>query len=235
MAAGLLAGLISWVCGEWTYNTFQSVFVQPPNWAKMNGYDQAAYRSSDEIRQKPSLGQKNAVLVFGVLGAALGGALGLAGGLARRSPLRGVTAGAVGAITGALFPAGASIGAVPVFYKFVDPEMGLMAPAITHMAIFGAIGAAAGMSLGLGLGGRVNVVKGLFGGLLGGILGALVYNVVASLAFSGMRVYDPIPKDAAERLPRLVMHLSTALLVSALAVVSLHMGNVAPPSAKTSK
>ena len=235
VAGGLLAGLISWGCGEYTYNTFRPVFVQPPNWGKMNGYERADYRSADEGRQKPSLGRKNAVLVFGVLGAALGGFLGLAGGLARRSPPGGAVAGAVGAVTGALAAAGASVGAIPVFYRFVDPEMGLIAPTITHIAIFGAIGAAGGMSLGLGLGGRANVLKGLFGGLLGGILGALVYDVIVSIVFAEMRVYDPIPKEAAERLPRLLMHLGVALFVSALAVVSLQMGKIVPPSAKTSK
>jgi len=235
LAGGLLAGLISWGCGESTYNLFRPVFVQPPNWAKMGGYERADYRIADEVRQKSSLGLKNAALVFGVLGATLGGALGLAGGLVRRSLSGGAVAAAVGAATGAIAAAVASAGAVPVFYRFVDPEMGLITPMVTHMVIFGAIGAAGGMSLGLGLGGRTNVLKGLFGGLLGGILGALVYDVVASILFAEMRVYDPIPKEAAERLPRLLMHLDAALFVSALAVVSLQMSQVAPPSAKASE
>jgi hypothetical protein len=234
MAAGLLAGLVSWGCGERTYNTFQSVFVKPPNWAKMNGYERDNYRSADESRQRPLLGQKNGALVFGGLGATLGGLLGLAGGLARRSPLSGMAAGAVGAVTGALAATGATVGAVPVFYRFVDPEMGLMAPVITHMAIFGTIGAAGGMSLGLGLGGRANVLKGLLGGLIGGVLSAFAYNVVASLLFSDMRVYDPFPREAAERLPRLMMDLSVALCVSALAVASLQMSKVVPPVTKES-
>jgi hypothetical protein len=221
LVGGLLAGFASWGWSERTYNTYRPVFVQPPGWSKMNGYERADYRSADEQRQRPGLGLRNSLLVFGGLGFALGGALGLAGGLARQALGRGLVAGVVGALAGTLAAVGAVACAVPVFYRFVDPEMGIMPPAMTHLVIFGAIGAAAGMALGIGQGGRPVLARALVGGLAGGLFGALAYDVAAAMSFPDMRVFDPIPREAAERLPRLVMNLSAALLVSVLAVASI--------------
>jgi hypothetical protein len=228
MAGGLLAGLIAWTWDERTYETFRPVFVAPANWAKMNGYEKADYRSADEIRQKPLIAQKNGLLVFGALGLLFGGLLGLAGGLARGAAREGAAAAVLGAAAGVAAAAIATWVSVPVFYRFVDPQMGVTAPILTHMAIFGAIGAAGGLGLGLGVGGRGKAVNGLLGGLLGGIIGAVVYDMVASILFADMRVYDPHPNEAGSRVPRLVMHLSAALFASAFAAISIYQAKPRP-------
>jgi hypothetical protein len=238
MAAGLLAGLLAWAWDERMYETFRPVFVEPANWAKLNGYEKADYKSGDEIRQKPLVGQKNGVLVFGALGLLLGGLLGLAGGLARGSAREGVAAAILGAAAGVVAAAVATWVSIPIFYRFVDPEMGITAPMVTHMAIFGAIGAAGGLGLGLGAGGRGKAVHGLLGGLLGGIVGAFVYDLAASIVFADMRVYDPHPNEAGSHAPRLVMHASAALFAAALAAVAVYQAKSRPsqagPPAKTS-
>lgn len=223
LAAGLLAGLASWAWGERTYNTYKPVFVQPPNWGAMNGYERADYRSADEIRQKPSLGLKNSMLVFGGLGVLLGALLGLTGGVARGSIPRGLTAAVIGAVAGLLASLCAAAAAVPIFYRFVAPDMGLIPPAATHLALFAASGAAAGLAFGIGVGpgGRSLLVRALAGGLMGGLLAALTYEIVSAIVFPDMRVYDPIPKEAAERVPRLVMHLSAGVFIAALTVASI--------------
>jgi len=234
LAGGLLAGLLAWAWDERTHETYQPVFVEPANWAKMNGYQKADYKSADEIRQKPLVGQKNGLLVFGGLGLLLGGLLGMAGGLARGAAREGVAAAVLGAVAGFVAAAVATWGSVPIFYRFVDPEMGITAPIVTHMAIFGAIGAAGGLGLGLGAGGREKAVNGLLGGLFGGIIGAVVYDLVASILFADMRVYDPHPNEAASRMPRLVMHVSAALFASALAAAFIYQAKSRPSRTRTS-
>jgi hypothetical protein len=228
LAGGLLAGLVAWGAGEANYGRFQSTFVKPPGWDKMNGYEKDAYRSTDEIRQRPSVESKNVALAFGGLGAALGVALGLAGGLARGSVPGALNGGAAGAVAGVIATAGASAAAVPVFYRWVDPDMGLAVPALTHLALFAAVGVGGGLGLGLGLGGRGDVPRGLLGGLLGGVAGAVAYELAVALAFADMRVYDPIPKDLSPEqrmvVPRLVMHLSAALSVAILAAACARAG-----------
>ena len=101
------------------------------------------------------------------------------------------TAAVLGAAAGIAAAAIATWVSVPVFYRFVDPQMGVTAPIVTHMAIFGAIGEAGGLGLGLGVGGRGKAVNGLLGGLLGGIIGAVVYDLVASIVFADMHSSTP--------------------------------------------
>jgi hypothetical protein len=130
-------------------------------------------------------------------------------------------AGVIASLTGILAVAGAAALAVPVYYRYAGPEMNLIVPVLTYVALFGAVGAAGGLGLGFGCGGKWSILRGLLGGIVGGLLAAIAYEVTASLLFPQLRVDDPIPKEATERLPRLMMHLGTALFVTILAVMTI--------------
>ena len=237
LAGGLLAGFVSWRAGESSYGHFKNPFVKPADWGKMNGYERDNFRSSFEIKQRPSEESRNVALTFGVLGAALGVAMGLAGGLARGSLTRGLTGAVAGAGVGGFAAALASFGAVPVFYKYLDPEMGLAVPALTHLVLFAAVGLGGGLGMGAGLGARGSLVRGIIGGVLGGMAGAAANVLAVALVFSDMRVYDPIPRDLSVHqtmpVPRLVMHLSAALFVSILAPLCIQTGQSAGRSVKS--
>src|SRR5262245_15933429 len=80
LAAGLLAGLVSWCVGEADYGLFKPDIVLPPNAEQMNSYQRSAYIALEYNRKTPPAERKNTALAYGILGACLGGALGLAGG-----------------------------------------------------------------------------------------------------------------------------------------------------------
>jgi hypothetical protein len=234
LAAGLFGGLVSWAWCEQVYNTFHAEIKQPPNWKSMSSYERADFRSAEEIRQKPGVGLKNSMLVFGGLGGILSAALGLAGGLARGSVSRALSSSVIGSLIGLLAAGSATAIAIPVFYRFVTPEMGLLPPAIAHVVVFGLIGAAAGLSFGIALGkpGERLQLRAATGGFLGGLCGALIYEVISALVFPDMRVYDAIPIEATERVPRLVMLVSAALCVAAFAVTATQIQVVRAPKHK---
>ena len=77
-----------------------------------------------------------------------------------------------GGVAGGIAGAALSAVAVPIFFRYQNPEtdaatMGLVLMFFTHAAIFAGIGATSGMALGRGLGDWGKIVPALFGGLLG--------------------------------------------------------------------
>ena len=200
LAAGLAAGLVASLGGEAVFGRFQPVFVYPPNWDKIGPYDKPDILSAFLRRETPVVETKNAAAAYGLLGAVLGGSLGLAAGLARRSPGAASRAALLGVLAGGATGAAMSAALVPVFFRIIDPESGMLPALLTHAGIWAPIGAAAGLAFGVGLGRPRTILLALFGGLAGAALGTIAYEVVNSLAFPNLRLDKPIPGEAPSRI-----------------------------------
>jgi len=89
---------------------------------------------------------------------------------------------------------------IPVFFRTVDPESGMLLGLLIHAGIWVPIGGAAGLAFGVGLGGRKWIVLALVGGLAGAALGTMAYEVVNALAFPDVRLDNPIPANRNSRI-----------------------------------
>jgi hypothetical protein len=233
LAGGVLAGLASWLGGEQVHGRFQPEIVGSPEYEQMNVYEKENYRVTEFRRLRPAAEAKNAALAFGMLGAALGAALGLGGGLARGAARSGLVAGAVGAVVGLAAAAAASALAVPLFYRYLDPEFGgLLVPTLTHGLVLACLGAAGGLALGMGAGGRRQIVAAVVGGIVGGIVATVAYELILAVLFPLIRVEEPIPT---ERLARAVMHLTAAVGIAAGAAMALQGRRRGPGSPRRSR
>jgi hypothetical protein len=220
LAAGLIAGTLSWLAGEAVHGQFKLQRVVPANWKDLNPYQKADHYSREERLKEPLVVAKNTALTYGILGALLGGALGLAGGLARGSTRDGLWAGAIGLIATGAVAAGACALAAPEFRRYVDlnPDAGVMPPMLTHAVIFALAGATAGLAFGWGLRGRLTMLRSFVGGLIGALIGTVIFEVIIAMAYPLMRRLEPVPS---EWFPRLLVHLCVALATAAIIVVSL--------------
>jgi hypothetical protein len=108
LGAGLLAGVASWIVGEWVLH----VFVPP--FQVQNVMGQTIMKASFEDQSSADF--KNATLAFAVLGGVLGAALGMAGGIARRSTQAGMKSSVVGLVLGAVLATGASLALLPFYF-----------------------------------------------------------------------------------------------------------------------
>ncbi len=211
LAAGLIAGLASWVVGEVLHER-----VQPPpliTTGVPSVEDEQAYAL--EVKAATTL---EASLAFGSLGAALGLALGAAGGAARRSVRAASTAAAFGAVLGAAVGAAMPRLLLPIYFRFYAPNRDDLILAILIQAgICSLIGAFGGVAFGVGLGDRGRVARAIVGGLLGAIAGVLVYEMAGALAFPLDETTKPISASWGSRL---LARLSVAVLTSAGAASS---------------
>jgi hypothetical protein len=145
--------------------------------------------------------------------------LGFVGGLSCGSFARARASAAVGAVVAGLAGAAIAFAAIPLFFRFLDPESGgLLLLFLTHGAIFAGIGATAGLALGLGVGDRSSLSRAAFGGLLGGLLGTFIFDSALSLMFPLMRTFQPIPDEPA---PRWIAHLCVAIFVAFSAALAV--------------
>src|SRR4051812_40167371 len=64
-AAGLVAGLASWLGGEAVYRTFEPVITHPPNWEQMDSRDRGALAAELYRINKPAAEARNAALTYG--------------------------------------------------------------------------------------------------------------------------------------------------------------------------
>jgi hypothetical protein len=174
----------------------------------MGGYEKQAANAVAMGSALRKAERKRAAAAYGLLGFVLAAALGLTGGLARGGASRGGRVALIGGLAGAGAGAGLAYLSVPLFFRFLNPESGLVELFLTHGAIFGGLGAVAGTALGLGLADRQAVGRTLMGGLLGGLLGALVFETANSIAFPLLRTYQPVPAELA---PRVLAHCCVAL------------------------
>jgi hypothetical protein len=209
LAAGVLAGLLTWAGGEVAWKGVRAAQVP-----RIIPYPTA------EDRARIIGGQtRSTAVTFIQQGAILGAVLGLAGGLSRRSARGGLVAAAVGLTLGAVAAGGAAHGLLPYYFWNVDPEeSNLTIPLLTHGGIWAAAGAAAGLAFGLGRGGRNRWARGALGGLLGGVVATMAYDLVGALAFPLDKTSQPV---SATVVTRLLAQLAVAVLVAAGAALGV--------------
>ena len=216
LGAGLISGLISWAGGEAMFDMFriEDEAIYPPNYEKISGYARQAANSAIQGAAQRVVERKKAATSFGLLGLVLAAGLGLTGGLAAGSSRTAVVGVVIGGLAGTAAGSILSWAVVPLFFRFMSQELGLLVLFMTLAAIFAGVGAASGLALGLGLGDRLALGRAIFGGLLGSLVGTIAFEAVLSLAFPLMRTLEPI---ATERSPRLSMYLCVAVCVALLA------------------
>jgi hypothetical protein len=216
LGAGLVCGLISWVGGETTFNRFpiKDEIVFPPDYDKIGGYQKQAVSAQIQGDAVRIVEKKKATVSFGLLGLVLALSLGAVGGIYAASARDSLAGMVLGTLVGAGAGGGISWVVTPLFFRYQNPESGLLILFMTHAAIFGGIGAAAGLALGLGLGDRPAMVRAVFGGLLGALFGTIALESINSLAFPLMRTFEPIPSEPT---PRLVEYVCVAVCTALFA------------------
>ena len=230
LGAGLAAGLISWAGGEAMFNRFriEDEVVYPADYKKLSGYQKQSVTAQSQGDASRVVERKKAAASFGLLGLSLGVCLGLTGGLAGGSTRRAIFGAVGGGITGAVGGGGLSYAIVPFFFRFFDPEQGLLVLFFTHAAIFAGVGAAAGLGLGIGLGERSAPSASVFGGMLGALIGTFTFETANSIAFPLMRTYEPI---STEWLPRLLVYLCVAIGTALMAGLAAGLSSRKPAPA----
>ncbi len=213
LGSGLLSGLIGWGTGEAIDSRLrmEDEIIYPPNYKSIGGYQKQSVTAEIKKEATQVVNKKKAAIELGMMGLALGVTLGLSGGLSRGTPRTAMTGAAIGGLAGVVAGGVLSWIAVPLFFRFFDPESGMLILFMTHAAIFAGVGAASGMALGLGLGDRRLLARALFGGLIGAFLGTMAFETANALAFPLMRTFEPMPD---ERIPRVLMYFCVAILTS---------------------
>jgi hypothetical protein len=216
LGAGLAAGLISWAGGEAMFDTFrlEDAIIYPANYKQIGGYQKQSVTAEIQGAALRVVERKRAAVSFGLLGLSLGVCLGLAGGLASGSTRCAVSGAVGGGIAGAAVGGGLSYAIVPLFFRYLDPEQGLLILFFTHAAIFAGLGAASGLGLGLASAGRPRLMASAFGGMFGALIGTVAFESAIGLAFPLMRTYETI---STEWLPRLLLYLCVATGTALLA------------------
>ena len=209
MAAGLVAGLASWLAGELIVKGYQSDLVPA---LKVSP-------SPEDMRRWRDARVYSATLAFTTMGACLGLAMGVAGGLARGSASASVRAAILGALLGTSAAASLALGLVSFFYKRYDPQSGdLVLPLLTHGAIWSAIGAIGGLAFGVGLGCKGRWKATLVGGLVGAAAATVVYEILGALAFASFKTDLPLSSSVITRGMAQVLVAMLAAIGAALAL-----------------
>jgi hypothetical protein len=219
-AAGLVAGSLGGMLGEVVVSSMPLTIEYPSDYASMGGYQKVAVQAMSTGKATRKLEQKKAATAYGLLAAILGISLGLIGGVASGSARSGVFGAVIGGAFGAAAAAGLSFLLVPLFFKFQDPESGLVVLFLTHAGIFAGIGVASGLALGCGLNNQPALGRALFGGLMGALIGTFAFEAVNSIAFPLEQTFEPMP---VERLSRVLAHLCVGFFTAVVA--GLTVGN----------
>jgi hypothetical protein len=212
LASGLVAGVLATAGGELTYAVIHTDLRYPPNFETLSGVEKTLIRGRVRFQARSADETRKAVAAFGLLGAAVGLVLGLvgagAGGPKGSSRLAAVAGGVWGAAAGA----GLSRLLVPMCLEASDLQTGVLFMLLTHLAIFGGVGAAAGWALAWGSGEHRLTLRCMIGGVVGALLGTMLGDVINLIAFPLLRMYEPVP---VKPLPRLILNLWVAIAVAA--------------------
>ncbi len=230
LAGGGLAGLASWIAGEWMLNWFVADAPPPP----AAGGGPTGLSEADFTAMIRAL-VGNAAVAFGFLGGLLGLLLGIAGGMVRSAPRMGLTAGLLGAALGAAAGVGASMGVLPIYARAMTrPDMMDLDVAYAVLAlgaVWGAVGATGGLAFGVAMGGGRRALLGMAGGLIGGILGAAAFELIAAAAFPLDGTTQPISNSRESRLlARALVALFTSAGVAALVAPTRFEEPAGPPA-----
>ncbi len=194
LAAGVAAGLVSWLAGESVREAFKpQLFEITIAFTKYIQPTAASLNTAD---------LKNATLVFTVLGAVAGLIMGIAGGVAGRSLSRGLIVGLGGVVTGGLVGALASVGLLPFFYRRTVPDPNdLLTPILIHGGIWMAVGAVGGLAFAIGMRRERRGLQAIVGACLGAVLATLTYHGLSEAFFAETASTLPV---ATATFPRLL-------------------------------
>lgn len=199
VAAGFIAGLVSWLAGE------ASLDVVEPR--RRTIIDRGITLHVSDRRAEATAISANAGLAFFLLGASLGGALGAAGRLARGSNRSVGSAASFGMGAGALAAGLASLAILPLYdaYRLGHPDEAsrdLILPLLVHIGVWSAAGVAGGPALARGLGrtDRRTILKIALGGLVGAAVGATVFELIGAFAMPDAETARYVSRTAASRL-----------------------------------
>jgi hypothetical protein len=201
LAAGLLAGVISWAIGEATL------------------VPEATHQDKKAHIYLPLsvAGIHNGTLSFAALGAAIGLALGIAGGLIGRSTVRAGAAGATGLLLGGTVGISLSRLILPIYYQHSTTNE-LIYSFMVHGGIWTAIAAVAGLAFGIGVGGWRAALRGMLGSACAALLAAIIYEVAGGILFPAALTDRPLSQTGETRL---MARLLVTVLAAAGAVLSI--------------
>jgi hypothetical protein len=177
LTAGIAAGLVSWIAGEWAHDLFRPRLSEVPRW--------------EAVWMEPSRGSlyaaelKNAALANAVLGCATGFAMGLAGGLAAGAPSRGIFVGLSAQALGLLVGALAALALMPLFHPLDQRPTRTLAddlwlPLIMHAGVWAPVGAVGGAAFVLGLGIRSRLTIAIVTTIAFALLAAALFQLIGT-------------------------------------------------------
>lgn len=171
LAAGVAAGLVSFIAGELAHEAFR------PRLFKVEGPGTISMQPSTESQDAADL--KNAALAFAILGCATALALGFAGGIAGRSPGRGAMVGLGAQAAGSLVGSVASLALLPLVHRRMgEGTNDLVWPLMIHAAILAAIGAVGGLAFAIGMGRRRSLLNAIAAASVGACLASVLVRLV---------------------------------------------------------
>lgn len=207
LAAGVVAGLVSWIAGELAYGAFQPrlhrsvVFGMSSMQATVSSENAAEY--------------KNASLAFAILGGVTGLVMGIAGGIAARSTARGVIVGLIFQVVGTLVGGLASLALLRLLYRgYVRDPNDMFTPLLVQGGIWTAVGAVGGASFAIGCGLRRRLHNTIISASLGAIFATILFHVLGQSFYPDSNFSDPLANLSALR-------LMARLLVTVLVAVGV--------------
>jgi hypothetical protein len=213
LTAGAIAGLVSWIAGEWAHDVFRPRLFALPQWE--------AVWMEPTLESRYAADLKNAALANAVMGCAVGFAMGFAGGLAVRAPLRGIFVGlsaqAVGLLVGAL----AALVLIPIFHPvsprpFQTVTTDVCLPLMLHASVWGAIGAVGGAAFSIGMGYKPRFRSAIGSAIAGALLAAVFFQLIGTCLPLGAGTTNPVARWSVVRLMAMLL---PNLMIAAGAVI----------------
>jgi hypothetical protein len=203
LAAGLSAGLLSWVVEEVALRYFG------PSYVLTKEQERSAAASGAELaRQRLVTMTRTAMTSYGLLGGLLGLGLGVVGGRVGGSRARGTTAGLLGLLLGGVACILPSWLLVPRYYVELAAADDLTFPLKVHLGMWVNAGIVGGLALAIGLGSWSRVVPAVLGGALGAAFGTAFYEFSGAFAFPTAETNLPLSITLGSRL---TAHLAVAV------------------------
>jgi hypothetical protein len=215
LAAGLVAGLVAWVAGEWTHGHFR---------ARTYSVEVMGIKSMQPSRESQKAADiANAALASAILGSMTALTMGLAGGLTVRAPWRGAIVGLGAQVVGAFAAAGASLALIPIFFRQLVPDSNdLLTPILIHGGIWTAIGVVGGIAFAAGMNSWRHLPAAVFFACVGAFTASIIFHVLTGMLFPHSSSAEPVGGSAVVRL------LATSL-VTVLVAIGVAQGTLVRP------